>query len=126
MPCGNVTCGLLEVTVNVTSFTLFGPWFFSVIISRPVSPLSNTPSESQDATSSESCALTNRVGLQSWLCLRAGEKRAQSYGIGPAMTSEDFAQHAWHSDVERLSEESLYQFVEFVWTAVSAVATLTA
>ena len=48
-------------------------------------------------------------------------KGMQSYGIGPAMTSEDFAQHAWHSDVERLSEESLYQFVEFVWTAVSGV-----
>ena len=24
-------------------------------------------------------------------------------------------------DVERLSEESLYQFVEFIWTAVSGV-----
>ena len=48
-------------------------------------------------------------------------KGMQAYGIGPAMTSEDFAQHAWHSDVERLSEESLYQFVEFVWTAVSGV-----
>ncbi len=48
-------------------------------------------------------------------------KGMQSYGIGPAMTSEDFAQHAWHSDVERLSEESLYQFVEFVWAAVSGV-----
>ena len=48
-------------------------------------------------------------------------KGMQSYGIGPAMTSEDFVQHAWHSDVERLSEESLYQFVEFVWTAVSSM-----
>lgn len=45
----------------------------------------------------------------------------QAYGIGPAMTAEDRLQHAWHSDVERLSEESLYQFVEFVWTAVSGV-----
>jgi acetylornithine deacetylase/succinyl-diaminopimelate desuccinylase-like protein len=48
-------------------------------------------------------------------------KGMQAYGVGPAMTSEDFTQHAWHSDVERLSEESLYQFVEFVWTAVSGV-----
>jgi hypothetical protein len=47
--------------------------------------------------------------------------RMQAYGVGPAMTSEDFVQHGWHSDVERLSEESLYQFVEFVWTAVSRV-----
>jgi len=49
-------------------------------------------------------------------------KGVQSYGIGPAMASEDFVQHAWHSEVERLSEESLYQFVEFVWTTVSSVA----
>ena len=48
-------------------------------------------------------------------------KGVQAYGIGPAMTSEDFAQHAWHSDVERLSEAALYQFVEFVWTAVTDV-----
>ena len=48
-------------------------------------------------------------------------KGIHAYGIGPAMTNEDFAQHGWHSDVERLSEESLYQFVEFVWTAVSGV-----
>lgn len=41
-----------------------------------------------------------------------------AYGIGPSMTSVDFAQHAWHSDVERLSENSLYEFVQFLWTAV--------
>jgi acetylornithine deacetylase/succinyl-diaminopimelate desuccinylase-like protein len=49
-------------------------------------------------------------------------KGIQSYGIGPAMTSDDFANHAWHSDVERLSETSLYQFVEFTWNAVAEVA----
>ncbi len=48
-------------------------------------------------------------------------KGVQAYGIGPAMANEDWLQHAWHSDVERLSEESLYQFVEFVWTAVNGV-----
>jgi acetylornithine deacetylase/succinyl-diaminopimelate desuccinylase-like protein len=42
-----------------------------------------------------------------------------AYGIGPAMTSVDFTQHAWHSDVERLPDESLYQFVQFLWTAVT-------
>ena len=46
-----------------------------------------------------------------------------SYGVGPAMTSGvDFVQHGWHSDVERLPEASLYQFVEFMWTAVSDIA----
>jgi hypothetical protein len=49
-------------------------------------------------------------------------KGIQSYGIGPAMTSDDFVQHAWHSDVERLREPSLYDFVEFTWTAVMAAA----
>jgi len=48
-------------------------------------------------------------------------KGMQAYGVGPAMTSQDRLQHGWHSDVERLSEESLYQFVEFMWTAVSGV-----
>jgi acetylornithine deacetylase/succinyl-diaminopimelate desuccinylase-like protein len=50
------------------------------------------------------------------------EKGVQSYGIGPAMTRDDFAQHGWHSDVERLSEASLYQFVQFVFDAVSDAA----
>jgi acetylornithine deacetylase/succinyl-diaminopimelate desuccinylase-like protein len=51
-------------------------------------------------------------------------KGVHAYGIGPAMAGVDFTQHAWHSDVERLSEDSLYQFVRFVWTAViDAVAT---
>lgn len=47
------------------------------------------------------------------------EKGVQAYGIGPAMTAEEFAQHGWHSDVERLAPQALYQFVEFVWAAVS-------
>ena len=45
-------------------------------------------------------------------------KGVHAYGIGPAMSGADFAQHAWHSDVERLPEDSLYRFVQFVWTAV--------
>jgi hypothetical protein len=46
----------------------------------------------------------------------------QSYGIGPAMTVEEFAQHGWHSDVERIAEDALYQFVEFVHDAVTDAA----
>jgi acetylornithine deacetylase/succinyl-diaminopimelate desuccinylase-like protein len=49
-------------------------------------------------------------------------KGVQAYGVGPAMTREDFAQHGWHSDVERLSEASLYQFVQYVFDAVSDAA----
>jgi hypothetical protein len=45
-------------------------------------------------------------------------KGVQAYGVGPAMTAGDFAQHGWHSDVERLSEVSLYQCVECVFDAV--------
>ena len=41
-----------------------------------------------------------------------------AYGIGPSMTTVDLTQHAWHSDVERLPEKSLYEFVQFLWTAV--------
>jgi len=49
-------------------------------------------------------------------------KGIQSYGIGPALTNDDFANHAWHSDVERIPEASLYKFVEFTWNAVMEVA----
>lgn len=49
-------------------------------------------------------------------------KGVQSYGIGPALTPDDFANHAWHSDVERIPEASLYKFVEYTWNAVTEVA----
>jgi acetylornithine deacetylase/succinyl-diaminopimelate desuccinylase-like protein len=49
-------------------------------------------------------------------------KGIQSYGIGPALASDDFANHAWHSDVERIPEASLYKFVEYTWYAVTEVA----
>ena len=49
-------------------------------------------------------------------------KGVQCYGIGPAMTEDDRTNHSWHSDVERLLETSLYQFVEFTWNAVTEVA----
>jgi acetylornithine deacetylase/succinyl-diaminopimelate desuccinylase-like protein len=45
-------------------------------------------------------------------------KGVQAYGIGPAMSASDFTQYGWHSDVERLAEDSLHQFVRFLWTAV--------
>jgi acetylornithine deacetylase/succinyl-diaminopimelate desuccinylase-like protein len=49
-------------------------------------------------------------------------KGQQSYGIGPLGTIEDRTNYSAHSDVERLAEASIYQFVEFVWRAVTAVA----
>jgi acetylornithine deacetylase/succinyl-diaminopimelate desuccinylase-like protein len=49
-------------------------------------------------------------------------KGIQCYGIGPARTEQDGTNYGAHSDVERLPEASLYQFVEFTWNAVTAVA----
>jgi hypothetical protein len=49
-------------------------------------------------------------------------KGIQSYGIGPVGTAEDNVMYGAHSDVERLAESSLYQFVEFNWNAVTAIA----
>jgi acetylornithine deacetylase/succinyl-diaminopimelate desuccinylase-like protein len=49
-------------------------------------------------------------------------KGIQCYGIGPAHTEEDATNYGAHSDVERIPEASLYQFVEFTWNAVAAVA----
>jgi acetylornithine deacetylase/succinyl-diaminopimelate desuccinylase-like protein len=49
-------------------------------------------------------------------------KGVQSYGIGPQFDEPEFAEHGWHSDVERLSEESLYGLIRFVWHAVYSIA----
>jgi acetylornithine deacetylase/succinyl-diaminopimelate desuccinylase-like protein len=49
-------------------------------------------------------------------------KGVQAYGIGPRFDEAEFAEHGWHSDVERLSEDSLYGLVRFVWYAVLDVA----
>lgn len=46
----------------------------------------------------------------------------QAYGIGPRFDEAEFAEHGWHSDVERLSEDSLYGFVQFMWHAVVGIA----
>ena len=59
------------------------------------------------------------TGASDMAQLRA--KGIQSYGIGPAVTEEDRLQYGAHSDVERLSEASLYRFVEFAWNAVAEV-----
>jgi acetylornithine deacetylase/succinyl-diaminopimelate desuccinylase-like protein len=49
-------------------------------------------------------------------------KGVQAYGIGPRFEEAEFAGHGWHSDVERLSEESLYGLVQFMWYAVLDIA----
>jgi acetylornithine deacetylase/succinyl-diaminopimelate desuccinylase-like protein len=49
-------------------------------------------------------------------------KGVQAYGIGPRFDDAEFAEHGWHSDVERLSEDSLYGLVQFLWYAVLDVA----
>jgi len=46
----------------------------------------------------------------------------QAYGIGPRFEEAEFAEHGWHSDVERLSEESLHGLVQFLWHAVLQIA----
>jgi len=60
------------------------------------------------------------TGASDMAQLRA--KGIQSYGIGPAVTEEDRLKYGAHSDVERLSEASLYKFVEFAFRAISQVA----
>ena len=60
------------------------------------------------------------TGASDMAQLRA--KGIQSYGIGPAVTEDDRLRYGAHSDVERLSEASLYKFVEFAWHAISEVA----
>ncbi len=42
--------------------------------------------------------------------------------LDPPIDETEFAGHEWHSDVERVSEESLYGFVRFLWSAVVGIA----
>jgi hypothetical protein len=49
-------------------------------------------------------------------------KGIQSYGVGPASTESDTINYGAHGDVERLSEASLYPFVQYVWTVVNGIA----
>jgi acetylornithine deacetylase/succinyl-diaminopimelate desuccinylase-like protein len=49
-------------------------------------------------------------------------KGVQAYGIGPRFDEAEFAEHGWHSDVERLSEDSLYGLMQFMWYAVLNIA----
>jgi acetylornithine deacetylase/succinyl-diaminopimelate desuccinylase-like protein len=49
-------------------------------------------------------------------------KGVQAYGIGPRFDEAEFAEHGWHSDVERLSEDSLHGLVQFLWYSVLGVA----
>ena len=60
------------------------------------------------------------TGASDMAQLRA--KGIPSYGLGPAVTEADRVQYGAHSDVERLSESSLYQFVEFAWNVVREIA----
>jgi acetylornithine deacetylase/succinyl-diaminopimelate desuccinylase-like protein len=63
---------------------------------------------------------TMSTGASDMAQLRA--KGIPSYGIGPAATEADAIQHGAHSDVERLLESSLYQFVEFTWNVVAEMS----
>ena len=60
------------------------------------------------------------TGYTDMALLRA--KGIQSYGIGPPASLNDRTNFGPHSDVERLLESSLYQFVEFTWNVVTGVA----
>ena len=60
------------------------------------------------------------TGASDMAQLRA--KGVQCYGIGPARSEDDSTNYGAHGDVERLSEASLDQFVEFTWNAVTEVA----
>ena len=60
------------------------------------------------------------TGASDMAQLRA--KGIPSYGIGPASTESDRINYGAHSDVERLLESSLYQFVEFTWNAVTELS----
>jgi acetylornithine deacetylase/succinyl-diaminopimelate desuccinylase-like protein len=60
------------------------------------------------------------TGYTDMAVLRA--KGIQSYGIGSPLTIPDRTNFGFHSDVERIPEQSLYKLVEFAWETVTTVA----
>ena len=99
---------------------------------RPVSPPSRLDTEMYKALEQTARKMypgvavlpTMLTGATDMSQLRA--KGIQSYGIGPATTAEDGFLYGAHSDVERLSESSLYNFVEFTYNVVANVAQISA
>jgi acetylornithine deacetylase/succinyl-diaminopimelate desuccinylase-like protein len=95
---------------------------------RPVAPPSRLDTEMFHALEEVSRGLypgatvlpTMSTGATDMAQLRA--KGIECYGIGPASTESDTTNYGGHSDVERLLEASLYQFVEFTWNSVTRVA----
>jgi hypothetical protein len=49
-------------------------------------------------------------------------KGIQSYGIGPALNDQDRDDFGAHSDIERIPEDELYNFVRFTWEVIHSVA----
>ncbi|HWQ93496.1 MAG TPA: M20/M25/M40 family metallo-hydrolase [Clostridia bacterium] len=96
--------------------------------SRPVAPPSSLNNEMYRALEQAggraypgSTVLPGMLtGYTDMALLRA--RGIQSYGCGPALTSNDRTNFGFHSDVERMPESSLYKYVEFLWDAVITVA----
>jgi acetylornithine deacetylase/succinyl-diaminopimelate desuccinylase-like protein len=95
---------------------------------RPVTPPSRLDSEVFRALENVSKRMfpgsttlpTMLTGATDMAFLRA--RGVQSYGIGPAVTEDDRINFGAHSDVERLSEASLYRFAEFTWSVALEIA----
>ena len=99
-----------------------------IVSSRPVAPPSRLDNAMYQALEraakrvySGSAVLPGMLSAYTDMALLRA-KGIQSYGLAPAATSGDSTNFGAHSDVERIPESSLYQFVEFTWTAVSDVA----
>jgi len=63
---------------------------------------------------------TMLTGATDMAQLRA--KGIQSYGIGPALNDQDRDDFGAHSDIERIPEDELYNFVRFTWEIIHSVA----
>jgi acetylornithine deacetylase/succinyl-diaminopimelate desuccinylase-like protein len=95
---------------------------------RPVAPPSRLDSEMYQVLERVSKKLypgsTVLPTMATWATdlAQLRSKGIQSYGIGSPATLADQTDYGFHSDVERLLESSLYQFGEFVWSAVAEIA----
>jgi acetylornithine deacetylase/succinyl-diaminopimelate desuccinylase-like protein len=94
----------------------------------PPPPPANLKTEMYQALEKAQQKIYPGTATLPWMATGATDMRGlrskgmHCYGIGPEIPTEDLVTHAMHSDNERIKEVGLYNFVHYMYDAVSQVA----
>lgn len=99
------------------------------ILERDKAPASKLDTEMWAALEKTQKRLYPEATLLPWMMVAASDlspirsKGVQAYGIGPLMLEKDIREGVGaHSDIERILEKSLHDYVRFMWYAVLEMA----